>query len=197
MATLTQSTKSRRASIWLPILGYGFLLFAIYGAAAFLVEMYSGGCMFVIPIYFYALVIVLGKLRLQRFGTGLAMLLPIAILGVPMDYYGDWVMKQNLIGPWYALGWAPVFLAIGLAVDLVHRYAPADWHPRWRAVATGVGFGLAFYLVVLFALTAFYPETDQVWHLDYFQGGIYFTLPWMLVNGGFAGYTAYAISRQE
>ena len=87
--------------------------------------------------------------------------------------------------------------AIGLAVDLVHRYAPADWHPRWRAVATGVGFGLAFYLVVLFALTAFYPETDQVWHLDYFQGGIYFTLPWMLVNGGFAGYTAYAISRQE
>ena len=89
MATLTQSTKSRRASIWLPILGYGFLLFAIYGAAAFLVEMYSGGCMFVIPIYFYALVIVLGKLKLQRFGTGLAMLLPIAILGVPMDYYGD------------------------------------------------------------------------------------------------------------
>ena len=197
MAALTQSMKSRRASIWLPILGYGFLLFAIYGAAAFLVELYSGGCMFVIPIYFYALVIVLGKLRLQRFGTGLAMLLPIAILGVPMDYYGDWVMKQNLIGPWYALGWAPVFLAIGFSVDLVYRYTPAGWHPRWRAVAAGVGFSLAFYLLVLFALTAFYPVTDQVWHLDYFHNGVYFTLPWMLVNGGFTGYTASAISRKD
>ena len=70
MAAPTQSIEPRRASIWLPILGYGFLLFAVYAVAAFLVEQYSGGCMFVIPIFFYALVILLGNLKLQRFGPG-------------------------------------------------------------------------------------------------------------------------------
>lgn len=194
MAGFTQSLDSKSSNFWRPALVYGLPLFAVYGAAAFFVELYSGSCMFVIPIYFYTVVTVLGILNQSRFGTGVAIFIPFALLGPLMDYYGDWVYDQNLISPWYALGWAPVFLGFGLAADLAHRYAPRGWHPRLRAVTVGVAFGLAFYLLVLFALSAFYPATLEEWHIWYFREGVYFTLPWMLINGGFAGYTAYALS---
>lgn len=196
MATISQPTTSERFNLWRPVLRFGIPLFFIYGAAAFLVEVYSGSCMFVLPIYFYTLVTVLGVLREGRFGTGLAIFLPFATLGVLMDYYGDWVYEQNLIGPWYALGWGPVFLGFGLVADLAQRYLPNRWHPRWRAVSVGVIFGLVFFLLVLLALNVLYPETDEFWHIWYFREGIYFTVPWMLVNGGFAGYSAYAIHQR-
>jgi len=195
MTTLAQPTKTGHFHFWQPMLYYGLPLFLVYGLAFFL-EPYSGGCGFILPIYFYTLLTVMGVLKYQRFGTGLLIYLPFAVLGVPMDYYGDWVYSQNLIDPWYSLGWAPVFLGFGLVADLAYRFLPAGWNPRWRAVAMGVIFGLAFYLLVLFALTTFYPVSDERWHLWYFQGGVYFSLPWMLVNGGFAGYTAHAISQR-
>ena len=190
----TQPLESTLSSLWRPALIYGLPLFAIYGAAAFLVETYSGSCMFVLPIYFYTLVAVLGVIKTGRFGTGVMIFIPFVLLGVPMDYYGDWVYDQNLISPWYALGWGPVFLGFGLVADLAYRYAPQGWHPRWRAITTGVAFGLGFYLLVLFALSTFYPAGDETWHLWYFTEGVFFTLPWMLVNGGFGGYTAYSIT---
>lgn len=194
MTSVPESIPLRRLDLWGSILAYGVALFAIYGASAFLIEIYSGSCMFVLPIYFYTLLTVLAVLKLNRFGVGAAVYLPIATLGAVMDYYGDWVVSRNLIGPWYALGWTPIFLGIGLAADLANRYAPCDWHPRWRAVMIGVTFGLAFYLLVLLGLSALYPPTDEVWHIWYFKEGVYFTLPWMLINGGFAGYSAYAFA---
>ena len=196
MATFSQSTALRRFSFWRPVWRYGIPLFLIYGLAAFLVEQYSGSCMFVLPIYFYALVTTLGVLKEDHFGTGLAIFFPFALLGPVMDYYGDWVYDRNLINPWYALGWAPVFLAFGLAADLAHSYAPAGWHPRWRAVSLGVIFGLVFFVLVLLALSLLYPRSDEEWHLWYFREGAFFSLPWMLINGGFAGYSAYAITRR-
>lgn len=193
MTSIPGSIPSRRFDQWGLILAYGAVLFAIYGASAFLIETYSGSCMFVLPIYFYALVTVLAVLGLRRFGVGTAIYLPIAILGALMDYYGDWVISRNLVGPWYALGWTPIFLGIGLAADLANRFAPGDWHPRWRAVMVGILFGLAFYLLVLLGLSTLYRPTDEIWHIWYFQEGVYFTLPWMLINGGFAGYSAYTL----
>ena len=143
----------------------------------------------------YALVTVLGVLKLQRFGAGMTLFLLLATVGAAMDYYGDWVYTKNLISPWAALGWTPVFPGFGLAADLAYRFAPAVRSPRRRSIFTGVVFGLAFYLLVLFALSVYYPHSDEKWHLWYFTHGVYFTLPWMLVNGGFAGYAAYAITR--
>jgi hypothetical protein len=194
MTSIPESIPSRRFGLWGSVLAYGVVLFVIYGASAFLIETYSGSCMFVLPIYFYALVTVLAVLILRRFGIGAAIYLPIATLGAVMDYYGDWVVSRNLIGPRYALGWTPIFLGIGMAADLAFRIAPRGWHPRWQAVMVGVLFGLAFYLLVLSGLSALYPPTDEVWHIWYFKQGVYFTLPWMLINGGFAGYSAYALS---
>lgn len=194
MTSIPESKPLRSLGIWGAILAYGIALFAIYGASAFLIETYSGSCMFVLPVYFYALVTVLAVLRIRKFGVGAAIYLPIATLGAVMDYYGDWVVSQNLISPWYALGWTPIFLGIGLAADLANRFAPRAWHLRWRAVMVGVVFGLAFYLLVLLGLSALYPPTDEIWHMWYFQEGVYFSLPWMLINGGFAGYSAYALA---
>ena len=194
MTTLAESSQPKRFGIWPSILGYSALLFLIYGIASFLVEAYSGSCMFVIPTYFYALVVTLAILKLKRFWVGTALFLLFIPLGVFMDYIGDWVVDKNLIGPWYALGWAPVFLGFGFAADLAYRFAPARWHARWRAVAVGAAFGLAFFLLVLFALTTFYPPSGNAGHLRFFTAGLPFSLPWIVITSGFGGYTAYALS---
>ena len=194
MTVLAQASHSKHASIWLPILGYSALLFLIYGTASFLVEVYSGSCMFIIPTYFYALVVSLAIFKLKRFGVGTALFLLFIPLGVFMDYIGDWVVDKNLINPWYALGWAPVFLGFGFAADLAYRFAPARWPARWSAVTVGAVFGLAFYLLVLFALITFYSPSGSAGHLRFFTTGLPFSLPWIVITSGFGGYTAYAIS---
>lgn len=45
------SKTAHRSGVLVAIMAYGFVLFAIYGASAFLVEMYSGFGMFGIPKY--------------------------------------------------------------------------------------------------------------------------------------------------
>jgi hypothetical protein len=194
MSELGKTSSKKRLGIWSSILLYGVLLFAIYGISAFLIEQYSGGCMFIIPAYFYALVTVLAILSLQRFGVGAAVFLPIATLGGLMEYYIEWVANPALRSPWLALGWSLVFLGIGFSADLVYRFSPSGWHPRWRAILMGAVFGLTMYLLYRLGLSVFYPYAPDQGHLRYFVSGIYFSLPWMLVNGAFAGYTAHAIS---
>jgi hypothetical protein len=194
MSIAAESSRPSRLGPWAKALLYGVLQFAIYGVAAFLVEKYSGSCMFVLPAYFYALVTVLAVVTLRRFGVGAATFLPIAVLGGLMEYYMEWVSSRSLLSPWGALAWSAMFLGIGLAADVAFRLAPARWSLRRRAALTGVAFGLAFYLLVLLVLVALYPHTAQPGHLKYFLEGAPFTVPWMLVNGGFAGYTAAAIA---
>ncbi|UCH60304.1 MAG: hypothetical protein JSV61_02195 [Anaerolineales bacterium] len=71
MPKISLPTASSRFNMWRPILCYGIPMFLIYGVAAFLVEVYSGSCMFVLLIYFYTLIAVLGVIREGRFGTGM------------------------------------------------------------------------------------------------------------------------------
>jgi hypothetical protein len=61
----------------------------------------------------------------------------------------------------------------------------------------GIAFGLAFFLLTFFALANFYASAPNTGHLRFFQSGAYFSLPWMIVNGAFAGYTAYALSMNK
>lgn len=194
MATETTPAHPKQPRLWLSILKFSALLFGVYALSSFLVEAFSGSCMFVIPTYFYALVVTLAILKLKRFGVGTALFLLFIPLGVLLDYLGDWVVDKNLLNPWYALGWAPVFLGYGFVADLAYRFAPKRWHPHWRAVTVGVAFGLAFYLLTLLALTTLYPPAGSEAHVNFFIKGMPFTIPWMLITGGFGGYTAYAIS---
>jgi hypothetical protein len=45
-------------------------------------------------------------------------------------------------------------------------------------------------------LTVLYVNPSADSHHGYFTAGIGFSLPWLVVNGGLAGYTAYAMNRR-
>ena len=190
----TQLLAARKP--WATTLLLGLILFFVYSLGAFWVERYSGSCMFVLPGFFYALVTVLAILKVQRFGVGVAVFLPCALVGLAMEYYMEWVTDRALLSLWGVLGWGLVYLGFGLAADLAYRLAPARWSERARAILTGAAIGGAFFFLVLLALTTFYDSTPDTGHLRYFQSGAPFSLPWLLVNGAFGGYAAYAIARK-
>lgn len=178
--------------LWIIVI-FSLALFLAFGLGAFIFDLYTGTCMFVFPIYFYAILVVYPILLLKRFGVGMLLFLPQAVIGEIPVYMFDYARDHTLVGLWALAGWVAVFLGYGLAADLAYRYAPARWGERGRAILAGLTFGGAMYLLTLIALTTFYNVPANTGHLWYFQAGAGFSIPWMLLTGAFGGYTAYAI----
>lgn len=194
---------------WQIILVFGILLCLIYGLGSFTLDYFAGGAtagfgvwpevdgvgmFFVYILSFYmTLVVVLPILIIRRFGVGMAVYLPYAIIGLFMEYYVEWVAEHSLRSPWGAVGWCVIGLAIGLSADLAYRFLPAHLTERSRAVITGVVMGVTNFLLVIVALTFFYVARQS--GPGSFLGVAYYGLPLLLANSAFGGYTAYAISR--
>ncbi len=45
-------------------------------------------------------------------------------------------------------------------------------------------------------MSFFYIPQPPESHYRFLTTGIWFSLPWLIVNGGFAGYTAYAMTKK-
>lgn len=180
---------------WRTVLAYGGVYFVIMALGYVIVEPYAGGCMFIIPAYFMVLVVALPILSLQRFGSGMAVFLPFAVVGAVVDYYYERVVSQSLPSIWGVVGWSLTGLIVGLSGDLAHWLLPRSWNARRRAAGLGAVIGLMFYLTTLAALSWLYSGPSLQTHYWFFTRGIAFSLPWLVVNGAFAGYTAQAIAR--
>ncbi len=209
MNTAQASQLPWRPKPWQTILIFGALLWAIYGMGSFTFDYFAGGAteafgvwpevggvgMFFVYVlsFFITLVVVLPILIVRRFGVGLAVYLPYAITGLYFEYYYDFVASPNLASFWGVLGWCVFGLLVGLSADLAYRFLPRAFSERLRAILTGVVVALTNFILVGVALSFFYvsPQTGT----GSFLGVAYYGLPLMLLNGGFAGYTAYAIAR--
>jgi hypothetical protein len=194
---------------WQIILLFGFLLCGIYAFGSFTFDFFAGtatagfgimgevggvGMFFIYVLsYFIALVVVLPILLVRRFGVGLLVFLPYAIVGLFVEYYMEWVINPALVSPWAVAGWCAFGLITGLSADLAYRFMPKRFVARWRAIITGVVLGSVNFLLVAVALKFFYiePQTGP----GSFLGIAYYGLPFLLVSSGFGGYTAYAISK--
>jgi hypothetical protein len=177
-------------------LPFGALHFAVMTAGAFVVEPFSGGCMFIIPAYFMVLAVAIPILRLQRFGAGMAVFLPYAVLGFFPTWYFEWHLSGSLIGLWGVFVWCLIGPLVGLTADLTFRLLPHSLDGRWRAVALGAVTGAAIYATTWAALAVLYRDPQSGAHFRFFTEGIVFSLPWLAINGGFAGYTAHSLLRR-
>jgi hypothetical protein len=191
------------------ILLFGFLLCVIYAFGSFTFDFYAGtatagfgirgevggiGMFFIYVMgYFIALVVVLPILLLKRFGVGVAVYLPYAVIGLPVEYYMEWVVNHSLVSPWAVIGWCAFGLIAGLSADIAYRFSPARFGERLRAIITGVVLNIANFLLVLVAVTFFYVE--QQTGPGSFLSVAYYGVPFLLVSSGFGAYTAYAISQ--
>ena len=190
----TQSLMQRWKP-WQVILLFGILQAAITGFGTFF-DLATGVGMFFVYVvaHLNALVVVLPILLYRRFGVGTAVYLPWAISGLFVEYYLEYVLYHHLRSPWGVLGWCVVGLAIGFSADLAYRYLPRAMSERRRAILTGVTMGCVNFLLTTVALTFFYVPTSTPFS-ETFPGVAYWALPWLILNSGLGGYTAYAISR--
>ncbi len=188
---------------WQVIVLFGLAQAALTGFGTFFDVLTGVGMFFVYAVsYFNALVVVLPILRLRRFGVGAAIYLPWAIVGLPMEYYMEYVRTPVLRSAWGAVGWCIFGLATGLSADLAYYFLPGRWTERRRAIATGLVLGLVNFGLVTAAVSFFYTPPAFIVGRPPFLNDPSFTsiapwaLPWMLLCSAFGGYTAYAINRE-
>ena len=209
MSKTPQSHLIWRLKSWQTILLFGILLCAIVALGTFFFDFFAGsatmgfgvmgevrgtGMFFVYMIgYFNALVVILPILLIRRFGVGTAVYLPYAVVGFFVEYYYEWIKEPVLVSPWAVVGWCIFGLATGFSVDLAYHFFPFRLSERLRAIIMGIVLGCVNFLLTLVALTFFYISNQN--GPGSFLGLAYFCLPWLIVDSGFGGYTAYAISR--
>lgn len=162
-------------------------------------EVYGTGMFFIYMIgYFVSIIIILPVLIIKRFGIGILIYLPYAVIGFFVEYYYEWVLESTLISPWGAFGWCAFGLIIGLSVDLTYRFLPKRMSLKVRSIIMGIVFSLMVFITTLMALIFFYKEPLSLSpvHPGSFLGVAYFGFPWLLVNSGFGGYTAFNIYKE-
>ena len=188
----TQATSHPK--FWKTALLFGTVHFLVMTYGAFVIEQID--CQFVVPAYFMALPVMLSILALRRFGAGTVVFLPYAVIGFFAVYYMDYVTLHTMRTVWGAVAWCLGGLLTGLAADLAYRFLPHRILERWRAVLVGLVVGLGIYLTPLVAMTFFYIPQPPESHYYLFTTRVAYSLSWLVVNGGFAGYTAYAIHKR-
>lgn len=172
----------------------------MYGAVHFLVMTYGAfvieqtDCQFVVPAYFMALPVMLSIMTLRRFGAGTIVFLPYAILGFYPVYYMDYVTLHTMLNVWGAVACCLGGVLTGLAADLAFRFLPDSLSEKWRAVLVGMVVGIGIYLTPLITMTFFYIPHPPESHYYMFTTEIAYSLSWLLINGGFAGHTAYLVA---
>ena len=181
-----------QSKFWKTALLYGAVHFLVMTYGAFIIEQID--CQFVVPAFFMALPVMLSILTLRRFGAGTVVFLPYSILGFFPVYYMDYLTFHTMLSVWGAVAWSLGGVFTGMAADLAFRFLPGSLSEQWRAILVGVVIGLGIYLTPLVAMTFFYIPHPPESHYYMFTTEIAYSLSWLLINGGFAGYTAFLIT---
>ena len=156
----------------------------------------AGACMFILVGYFTAIAATIPILKVRRFGAGLLLFIPYVLIGIAPLYYFDWVQKQSLVGLWAVFTSSLSGLLIGLSLDLAYSLT-ARFRERTRAIVVGATMQAVTFVVMLVTLKYLYiPASDMAAHVHFFDQKWFFSLPWMIINGAFGGYTAYALTKR-
>jgi hypothetical protein len=185
------------ARSWKTILIWGLGLVAVLMVGALIDgSAISGTCMFILMPYFAAITTTVPVIAVNRFGTGILVYVPYALIGFFPLYYFDWLQSGALIGLWAVFVWSATGPLIGVCLDLANLLA-GRFSARTRAIAVGATMQAVTFVIMLVGLKYLYtPTSSMSSHLYFFDREWFFTLPWMVVNGAFGGYTAYALTKR-
>ena len=200
-----------RLNRWQTILVFGFLLMIIYALGTYFFDFFAGsatagfgkmgqvwgtGMFFIYMIgYFLAIIIILPILIFKSFGIGTLIFLPYAIVGFFVEYYYEWIAVQSLKGVWAVFVWVVTGLLIGLSADLTYKFLSKKISLKIKSIIMGIVLAVVNFLLVFIVLRFCYKIPLSVSPIEpgSFLGVAYFGLPWLIVNSGFGGFTAYAI----
>jgi len=211
MTQISETQFSWKLKNWQTILLFSFFQMVVYALGTYFFDFFAGtatvgfgkmgevygtGMFFVYMIgYFLSIIIILPILTIKKFGVGTLIYLPYAVIGFFVEYYYEWVLESTLISPWGAAGWAIFGLATGLSADVAYRFLTKRLSLKIRSIITGIVLGSASFLFTTLALLFFYKVPISITPVESgsFLGVAYFCLPWLIINSGFGGYTAYTI----
>lgn len=188
-----QSISRRR--FWLTTQTFVLVFFLVMGILGMLVEANDAGCMYVTPAFFMVLAIVYPLARLRRFGAAAAVFLLYATAGAYVEYHMQWVVERLLSSPWGGLAWGLYGVLVGVTADVTYQVLRRVRSEGWRMAITGAVTGATLFATTYLAMTTLYasPASQQT-HFVFFSQRALFSLPWMVANGGFAGYGASALA---
>ena len=160
-------------------------------------EPYFGLPMFYVYMisYFSSLIVVYAILKSKKFGMGLFLWLPYAVIGFFVEAYFE---LEFLISIWGVVGYCAFGLLTGLSADISYKFLKekTSFNERIIAGLTGVIMSLTYFITIIIAIGFFYKAgwgagsfTDP----GSFLGVAYFSFPWMIINAFFGGFTAYSI----
>jgi len=203
-----------RLKPWQTTIIFGILLMFLYALGTYFFDFFAGtatvgfgvmgevmgmGMFFIYMIgYFLAILTILPIILIRRFGTGLLIFIPYALVGFFVELYYEWYTTRALVSPWGAVGWCVMGLLIGLSADLSYKFLPAGLNGRWRSIITGIVLGAASFIFDLIPLIFFYriPMPLNPVNPGTYLGVAYFCAPWLVLHCAFGGFTAFAISER-
>ena len=200
-----------RLNRWQTVLLFGFLLMIVYAIGTYFFDFFAGtatvgfgkmgevwgtGMFFIYMIgYFLAIIVILPILLFKNFGIGTLIFLPYAIVGFFVEYYYEWIAVQSLKGIWAVFVWVITGLLIGLSADLTYKFLSKKISLKIKSIIMGVVLAVTNFILIFIALRFCYKIPLSISPIEpgSFLGVAYFGLPWLMMNSGFGGFTAYAI----
>lgn len=149
--------------------------------------------------YFWALpqavIVYFVAFRLRARGSSTILFGLQGIVGAPVDYYLDWVVQQNLIGPLYALLYVPLFFLVGAVADVSLMWLRPESRPGRASTISAFAFTSAVLAMWTLATVSFYPWPGT------FEGSwlMYgdFLIPYALATGALGGYVGFSLARDR
>jgi hypothetical protein len=133
------------------------------------------------------------KLRARWTSTVLVGLM--GVVGVPVEYYFEWVVQKNLIAPIFAFLWIPLYVIMGLSADVSFKALRPERAPIRAAVISAFIFTVVVIAGTIFATYAFYP-TPLTLEVPWIRVGG-FLIPYALATGALGGYLGFCIARDS
>ncbi|MFX1451036.1 MAG: hypothetical protein ACFFCM_09350 [Promethearchaeota archaeon] len=144
-----------------------------------------------------ALILYFTALRLRIKWTSTMILGIQGIIGIPIDYYYEWVEVRNLISPWFAVAWGICFILMGLSADisLILTYFE---NKKARSVCFSSLFFTATVLLLTYLGNSLFYNIN-IFYLPYIIGPDWnavapLFIPYTLATGILGGYLGFFIN---
>ena len=108
------------------------------------------------------------------------------------------IAVQALKGVWAVFVWTIIGLLIGLSADITYKFLSKKISLKIKSIIMGVVLAVVNFVLIFIILRFCYKIPLPISPIEpgSFLGVAYFGLPWLIVNSGFGGYTAYAIFKE-
>lgn len=122
------------------------------------------------------------------------------IVGIPIDYYFEWIVDRNLVSPWCAVDWGIFFIIMGISADISLILLYHKNTNGLSAIFSSLIFTMTVILLTYLGNTLFY--SINLYYFMYPFAPNWNTVapifvPYALVTGMLGGYLGYFLNKSN